>query len=437
MKVQLVSAPLKDSGGFDEWYMPLGLLSLANSLNGVSEVEILDGTQMNLEEILGRTEGDLVGITYTTLSVANVRPIAQQAKSNGGFVIVGGQAATVDPGLLLQMPEIDAVVVYDGEPTLRTLVQNRLSNLDAVPNLVYRANGSLKKTTPKRIQLDQYYKTLDRNIGGLNIEDYIRSFPESNTLINIEAKRPTNIFSQRGCWRTCSFCARQDKGYRTRDPKNVVKEIRELRERHGVDYVVDCSDTWAKKQWVDAFRKAYDSSLDTRMMVFANVTDIDEEIARKMAEVNVDNVLYGVESGSERILRTNGKLFTREDVLRAAGLATQRGIKVSASFVLGLLGEDERSLEETYSLIEELGEIKGVRAYANVLIPLPGSPLWKNFMGDPRMMVKYSKRGLDYNLEETRKDFLATCTDVDLPPLMELRDQINSRFGLRALEYAR
>ena len=426
MKVQLVKAPLtEDLVNVDKWYMPLDLISLANAVNDISDIEILDGTHLTKSEILERLNADLTGISFTTLSISNVLDIAKVAKSNGSFVIFGGQAATARPEVLFQLPETDAVVVYDGEAALRGLIEYRFQRLDKIPNLVFRRNGSLEKTAIEKPNLDSYYSVLDRSVGGLRLEDYIEYFKGTNTLLNIDAERPTNIFSQRGCMRRCSFCARQDNEYRTRNSKNVEREIRQLRDDYSIDYVIDVSDTWANTDWVNAFSEAYNSQSGMGMMVFADIRDMTEEKTKIMKECGIDNILYGIESGSEEILRKNRKSYTKKEVLKAVRQTRENDIGVSASFVIGLLGETKRSLQETEALTDELRNIEGVRPYVNMIIPLPGSMLWEQFMEHPKMRSKYSRDCLDYNLDQTRKDFLGTCTDVTLEELTELRDKKN------------
>ena len=205
-----------------------------------------------------------------------------------------------------------------------------------------------------------------------------------------------------------------------------------------MDYVVDHSDTWARDEWFDAFFRAHRGSLeDMGMMVFADVRDMTEDKLRKMRAFGIDNFLYGVESGSEGILKGNGKYSSVGRIKDVVGKTVDAGIGVSASFVLGLLGETRETIAETEGLINHFNEMGGVRAYANVIIPLPGSRLWGEFMKDPVAREKYGNIGLDYNLEEVRSDFLSSCTNVGLEDVVAARDRINSNSGLGDHEYAR
>lgn len=439
MKVQLVLAPVsEEKEKVDKWYMPLGLVNLGTFVDDICDVEILDGSHLDEHEIAGRVDGDLVGITYTALSAANAADIARAAKANGSFVVFGGQAATANPLNLFQLPETDAVVVHDGEFALRKLVQNRFRNLHEVPNLFYRDNGDVRFTPVKNLTPKELNTIPNRTVGGLNLEDYIeRGFPDTNTLLNLEGiNRPTNVVFQRGCTRRCSFCARQDKDHRTRTPENAIDELRYLKDEFGIDYVIDHSDTFAFGNWLEEFSKVYSSSgLNLGMMVFADIRDITPEKLRNMRQCGIDNILYGVESGSEEILRRNYKPYSRERIIEVIDQTINSDIKVSASFVIGLLGERRDTLDETEDLICKLDDRGGFLPYVNVIIPLPGSLLWREFMSKPGMKERYGAIGFNYDFTQIREDYLGSCTEVTLPELIEMRDRINVNSRLVSLDY--
>lgn len=434
MKVQLILTPLEDKSEIiDTWHMPLGLVSLANSIKDLADVEILGGDHLSLEEIIKRLcPGGITGISYTSLSARNVNPIATAAKNMGNFVVVGGQAATASPYDLFTLPGVDAVVVHDGEVPLRMLIERRLTGLSLIPNLYFRDGDNIQKTQvqDQDYPLDQFSPIYQRNLEGIDIDLY-KSGVSSNSLLNITANSPINFVSQRGCVRRCSFCSRQDKKHISRDPKNVIAEIRHLQEL-GFDYVVDNCDTWAfNTEWVRNFSRQY--TPEVGMMVFADIRDMNHETLEAMKRCGIDNVLYGVESGSEEILRQNFKAYSKRRIIDTIKHTTDARIKVSASFVLGLLGETSSTLEETEQVIDQLMQFEGVRSYANIIIPLPGSLLWAEFNSQSH------QNSLEYDLDSVRRSYLENCTSINLDQLLDLRDRINTCSGLnpRQLEYAR
>jgi len=449
-KIQLIKAPLDDGyPQIDQWYFPLDLLHLAYAVDiNKFEVEILDGTHYSLTEILERLDAHskFIGISYSALSITSLSRIATAAKEKGLFVVVGGQAATADRNRIVKGKNVDAVVVGDGEEAIRVLSEiddfTALS-LSKVPNLLF--NNGLSFEQNKILSNDLSNKMiLPRDLGGISPEQYLTSYNKNtHTLSNISANRPTNIYSKRGCNRTCSFCARVDKKLRLRRPEDVISEITTLVDKYGVDYIIDTSDTWVVNNWLDQYKYEYLKRVPSklRMMIFADVRDITSEICSDMKMVGIDNVLLGIESGSERILANNMKSMTRKNITDAVRSLTSHGIKVSASFVVGLIDEDRESLRETQELFEELHFIgaNNVKCYCNVVIPLPGSYIWAKMvekLGDNHIACE---SGFNYNIENSRKAVVEYLANVDggVSTLEAFRDKMLDFSGLRILEYAR
>lgn len=448
MRIQLVKAPMDSPTSLvDRWYMPVDLLSVGSSAvaAGGCEVEIIDGNLIPLHDILERIDesSELVGLSYTILAVESAGRIAAHAKRVGATVIVGGQAATGNAAVLARHASVDAVVLGDGEPAIREIVAT--GSVDprkwaAVPNLLMELDGRRVETRKEQIEVAGVCR-VDRTLGGLVPEHYISQYPGSNTMKNIECRRPTNIYTRKGCPRKCSFCARIDKDrWRSRSVDLVADEIEFLMDAYGIDYILDMSDTWIEKHWVEEYRSCFRRRLakrDFRMHVFADVRDITEHSVDLLKEVHVDQALLGVESGSPRILRQNGKPYSRERIVRAVDLLTSRGIGIYASFVIGLVGEDEDSVFETLQLIEHIRSYPGVRCYVNVIIPLPGSPLWSPFVAELGAEPGWLQDPFAYDLTLARRAFLRRWTKTDLSFLEGARNAALKENGLEVLEYAR
>jgi len=434
MKMQFINVPADKFP--DPWYMPLGQILLGNAIKDISDVEILDGTIISRKEILNRIDADVVGINYTTLSVKNIPEFVKVAKAKGSYVVFGGHAATAEPLSLFELPETDAVVVGSGETALRNLLENKL-NPSQSPNTYYRKNGQIIKPS-KQIDdpLPHSFKSFSRHIHGLDVEKYLENYVKTTTFPHIVANRPMNILSQKGCPERCSFCARYDKKIKRRNPKDVIDEINYLIDEYRIDYVFDTADTWALgSKWIDEFSQMYSPQIP--MSIFANIRDITLNKLDKMKKCGIENILFGIESGSEKILKSNGKRYSLQRIKDVVKQTTQRGISVSGSFVIGLIGEDYKSLNETTQLIDELSVNEKFHPYMNIIIPLPGSPLWKDFTMDKKFIDKYNN-SLSYNLKETRSDFLNARTSVELGDLRKVRDSLNLKAGLETqVEYAR
>lgn len=446
VRLQLLKAPLDDGSlPEDRWYLPLDLLAVASAAEGAGcEVSILDGGTLSLEAMtaeVGR-DTDVVGLTYSALSVRNLALLAELAHRRGARVVLGGQAATASAESLAREAFIDLVVSGDGEPAIReivTQVKNGQWRAERITNGVASDGNSIVRGPRADLQSEDIGR-FSRAAGGLDAETYVGSFAEGNTLKNIQARRASNIFSKRGCNARCSFCARTDKRVRARPALEVATEIDELSRRFDLDYVIDTSDTWITSiTWVRDFARERVALRGNGpgMMVFADARHIDNVIPGLLREAGIDNVLLGIESASERVLLRNGKANSKDRIREAVTGLGQAGIRVSLSLVLGLIGEDDASILETRRFVETIVELPQVRCYCNVIMPLPGSHAWKAFLasGPGRKW----ERALDYDLERVRQEFVSTMTDVTggADRLLEERDAILAQNDLARLEFAR
>lgn len=446
IKFQLVKAPMDDGSlPADRWYMPLDLLTVASAAeNAGCEAAILDGGILSFGEIskvIGR-DVEVVGLSYSVMSIRNLERLARLAHERGALVVLGGQAATASAASLIQEPFVDIVIAGDGELAICEIVKQMAHakwNPAKIPNGLSYIDHKFVKGPSVEVPSDDIGK-FSRFAGRVDPEDYVGQFAEGNTLKNISAVRATNIFSKRGCHGRCSFCARTDKRLRSRDPNEIITEMLDLTRRFHLDYIIDHSDTWIPDlAWVRRF-VAERSRLDNgapKMMIFADARHLSTAAIDLLPEAGIDNVLLGVESASKRILLKNGKPNSKRKIFDAIQRLVDKGIKVSASFVLGLIGEDDASLAETCRFTEQLSYLSGVRCYCNVIMPLPGSPAWSVFMASGA--GKNWSRALDYRLDAVRHDFIRTHTSVTggLDRLLKERDNILASNDLRQLEFAR
>ena len=445
-KIQLIRCPIDDlTIAADQWNMPLDLLTVADAIDRRCEVEVIDGTLLGLEGVIGRIDpnAECIGLTYTALSAKSLKTLLPLCKSNGAFVLLGGQPATAAARSLILEENIDAICVGDGQPTMSVLSQqiaNGSIDLKVIPNLLLRDNGDIIETD--RRSDDVWNQRIPRrDFGGLEPKRYLSFYPDTNTLLNIGGENATNIFSKRGCRRQCSFCARQDKQQRFRSPALVANEIRCLADTYDIDYILDTSDTWVDFDWGTEFSREREKAgiEHIGMMVFADVRDITAEVSQMLVSCGVDSVLFGVESGSERILRRNGKNMTRQQIIDAVDRLVYNDIKVSCSFVLGLLDEDEDSLAETIGLTRELNQRAGVLCYGNTIMPLMGSWLWKSAFPSDRNWPSFITRALDYDLQSTRELYVSVATNVmgGVKTLQSACEEILNSCDLPQKEYAR
>jgi B12-binding domain/radical SAM domain protein len=87
-----------------------------------------------------------------------------------------------------------------------------------------------------------------------------------------------------------------------------------------------------------------------------------------------DNLIFGAQSGSDRMLRALCRRHTVADVYRAAGIVLDAGLTPVVDLIFGLPGEEEEDLAATVRLMEDLAAM-GAVLHTHTFMPLPGTPL--------------------------------------------------------------
>jgi len=101
---------------------------------------------------------------------------------------------------------------------------------------------------------------------------------------------------------------------------------------------------------------------------------VDEELLALMKKAGCYYVVFGIESGNQKILDNINKNETLADIERAVKLAHKSGMMTQGFFILGLPGETEETIKDSVRFAKRLPLD---RAQFLILDLLPGSALWK------------------------------------------------------------
>jgi radical SAM superfamily enzyme YgiQ (UPF0313 family) len=424
-----------DIAKFAKWPQPLGILSVGTYIkqnNPGVEVEILDGNNvLSLDEVKSRIDADLVGISATALGYDHAIELAKFAKTRGARVVLGGATATpLAKEILRYYDFIDAVIRYDGELALSKYIADL--PLGSIENLVYRDNHEVKENPIKLPCLDEL-PVPDRDL--LDMEVYFRKSKDPRYPICDPFKRPMNIYSQKGCmWRSqeeggCVFCSVPYYDLRLREPKLVWNEISSLVEKYRADFIWDPSDNLVgNKEWFKAFCAAKPNRLKIHYTNYVDAEDIDEEVAKLLAESGCVSVFVGMESGDPKMLHNMNKRATLEDNIRAMELLNKYRIGVIAGVVVGVEGESRDSLERTVDFLKKLTEYDNFDRFEwGSLIPFPGSKANEILREHPDLKEKYKDFGNSKYLFQLMcmiQDWNRYYCEIDFNDILELQDKV-------------
>jgi len=396
MKVLLVDVPFgeQEIGGEEGDFAAvlnvipaLGLAYLAAVAEKEGhEVHILDcarGLGWNAIEEEGRSfRPDVVGMTATTPTFNNAVKSARLLREivPKALFVVGGPHPTAVPDHAVTSDAFDFLVLGEGELTwielLRHVQGNGPTRADDIAGLAFRRTGQPVTTAPRgRIE----------DLDGL-------PFPARHLLPPLKAYRPTpasyrrlplaHVMTSRGCPSKCNFCDRAIFGekYRARSAENVLAEVDEVVHKHGAKEIRFFDDTFTlnRRRLEEICRglKRYRPRLPWTCLT--KVTAVDLDMLRMMRDAGCWQVLYGLESGDDRVLSTLGKKTTVEKNRQAVLWARQAGIRVRADFIVGTPHETMETLRNT---VEFAKSLPLDFAHFNKFVPFPGTEFYRQLVG--------------------------------------------------------
>lgn len=383
MKVVFTTSP-RAEGDMERGGLPfLGIGYIASWVqkNGY-EVAIVDPHTFNwdieksIQEIL-KHNPDAVGIHATTNNrfkgIALIRELRKQKPDL--FIFVGGPHFALTAGNALKVvPEIDAVVKGEGEITTQELLDALQKDKDfsRVLGIFYRGeNGEIIETPNRPFAQDIDVFTLNWEL--FDLDKYHR--PIDGTDI-----RAIGVMSSRGCPNFCAFCvsaAFWKAVLRLRDPIKFVDEVKYLKNKYGFEGFDFWDDTLTvSKEHVKAIcNEILRRKLNIKWYAPTRANTIDKEILTLMKKAGCIRISFGAESGSPRILKIIKKGITPEQVINAAQMSSDLGMKVLINFMVNLPYETREDLKMTIDLMKKLNSIKNVTAAYGFSIIYPGTEM--------------------------------------------------------------
>lgn len=202
--------------------------------------------------------------------------------------------------------------------------------------------------------------------------------------------KAANVMTSRGCPFECIFCttSRMFHPYRTRTPDNVIKEL-DMYKKMGFKYVnfEDDNFTANRIRAKEILKKMISNNLTFKETFFFGRTDLaaDEELLALLRDAHLNRVLIGIESLNQKSLDYINKNQKIKDIEKAGEMLQKYKIRVIASIVLGL---DYDSKEDIRKSVEFAKKINAYQLQPAILTPYEGTPLYKQFEDEGRILIK-------------------------------------------------
>ncbi len=386
-------------------FPPIGIMSLSAVVKQAGHECVMfdqanpDTPNELIVEEIARQKPDLIGISFlSTTSYPYAKILAREIRTAGPDVKIafGGVFVTLNgEQVKRQCPEVDFVCRGDGEDLILELLDN-LDDPGAVAGVTWADSSGAIRNNPNRNlekELDKW-PFPDRESLPL---DFVESMPLDVPAV-LSLGRYTTMQTSRGCPWPCVFCdipIFNEGKWRCRSAEHVVEELKQL-EADGYESVFFVDDHFLlRPQRIQEMCEGIvRSGLKIQWGCEGRVDSKCMELFPAMAKANIRTLMFGIESGTQKILDRLKKEQTLEEIETAVNNAKKAGIEiVHGFFVIGNPDETADDIRETFRFASRLR----IDSFGfNRLCVYRGTPLWKEYVqrglvDDDRDWYKYYK----------------------------------------------
>ena len=186
------------------------------------------------------------------------------------------------------------------------------------------------------------------------------------------------IVTSRGCPGQCTFCDNSVFGrkYRWHSPRYIINMIKILKQRYNIKEIQFKDDNLLVNKIT--LKELCEIMIKEKLNITWNcggrVDMVNPEILKIMKEAGCWQIWYGLESGSDKVLKCMKKNITVEQIKYAVKITKDAGISPGGFFMVGNPNETEEDIKMTLKLLLELPLDE---FHMSHLTPFPGSELYR------------------------------------------------------------
>ena len=330
-------------------------------------VWITKGDPAWIQRAIEMHQPEVVGISTVSQYYTMAVEAAEICKRHGAFVVIGGHHVSALPDSMT--PSMDLGVVGEGEDTMLEICRTYLEK-GAMPGAFASIPGVATRDTTGQVTIAQP-RPLHKPLDDL-------PFP-ARALMHMRQGASVGIITSRGCPYHCVFCASTAfwEGIRFHSAEYVVEEIKEIQKQYQTPHIYFWDDLFVanlkRVQDIVGLLQREPALHGLRYSLTCRANLVTDDLARLLKEMNVVEVMLGLESMAPRTLKYLKPHVTVEQNRNAVETLHSHGLNVTGFFVIGAPEETRQEVEQT---LEYVRTAPLYRAETYLLTPLPGTPVW-------------------------------------------------------------
>lgn len=326
-------------------------------------------------------------------------------------IVWGGVHPTIHADSTARHALVDIVAINEEEETAVELARTLEvgGDLHQVRGIAFKDAGQVVRTPGRpKIDLD---KLAEPDYSLVDAHSYF-------TIGHISRNRQLQIVTSRGCPFHCGYCyllLPELRGYRAISAQRVYDRIHHLSQQYGVKSIFFYDDYFfGDRQRVLEFVELLEEKpLGVQFEVSCRIDFLireSDEFLNRLRNTGFTELLIGVESGSERILKMIRKSFAREQVIEANRKMAKAGISSKLSWMAGFPTETKEDFYQTVDLMLQLTRENPFCSLTplGIYTPYPGTDLYESCKTTLGMEFPATLDGwADYQWQKNNNAFLS------------------------------
>lgn len=357
MNILLINPPNEPFSERKLLIEPIDIITLATYLQELKQnVKFLDMDckQMKCNELIKYIENEfmpnIIIVSYdyhiplhTQEALKNIAQICKEAKRYNIKTIMIGKTVTYNPQIIDSI-KFDIGIIGEVEETIKNILNTGIDNIEEllkIRGIVIKKDNKIviNEANKEKYELDK-----------LPIPN--RDLVEMKDYIDIRS-----ILTSRGCINKCDFCPTYNYwgSWRSRSAKNVVEEIEYLVQNYNTKKIIFLDDnaTSSQKRMREISKAIIEKNVDIRLGCLASINTYDKATFELMYKAGFRWIHFGIESGSQEVLKNNNKNFDIENAKKVIKEIKQMGYRVRTSFIFDLPTTKREDMQKTIDFILE------------------------------------------------------------------------------------
>ncbi|MBU7013746.1 MAG: B12-binding domain-containing radical SAM protein [Theionarchaea archaeon] len=312
----------------------------------------------------------IVGISAISSDLPTTLGAVAQLKNEhpDKIIILGGPGPTDIPVEILEHFPVDIVVVGEGEETILDVMQalDTGRSLEKIDGIAYREHDHTI-LTPRRRRI--------QDLDSL-------PFPAYDKIEFRDYDYVGGVMTIRGCPYRCTFCSAHsvwEREITQRSVGNVIGELQILKEKKVKNmFIYDDTFVIDPKRVVHFAEQLHEERIDIPWTCYGRINLMTPELLEVMGKNGCREILYGIESGSNNVLKKVNKKFTIEEASRVIEKTTHY-TDVETSYIWGYPFETLEDFYDTLMAVFQQANMPHVKPRLALLSPLPKSTIYMEY----------------------------------------------------------